>query len=227
MKKSLPVNACHPLTEDSFKGRYFIQGIHTSSVPEDWTEIGWIDVSLIYIRYWLLHWLSVLILVNWASRESNVRWNLKCYHTDGCLWHKNNTFIFKAMSNKYIWCDSNFDSIEVMGFPVKYRDPLCISLPEASFGLRVLSLPVSVCVSIPLSVHWYVCLCDNSSPLQVSFIGNIIWHQRSLSTLAEVMDHYIDGLVQERCISSALTMELPLSCTNPSTLQHQAITLTH
>ena len=28
--------------------------------------------------------------------------------------------------------------------------------------------------------------------------------------------HYIDGLVQERCNSSALEMELRISCTNPS-----------
>ena len=33
------------------------------------------------------------------------------------------------------------------------------------------------------------------------------------------MTHDIDGLVQERRISSALAMELRLSCTNPSTCQ--------
>ena len=44
-------------------------------------------------------------------------------------------------------------------------------LPEASFGLRVLSLPASVCVSVCLSVCLFVCqslACprDNSRPVQ-------------------------------------------------------------
>ena len=43
--------------------------------------------------------------------------------------------------------------------------------PEASFGIRVLSLPASVCVCVracvSLSVcQLRVCLCDNSSPVQ-------------------------------------------------------------
>ena len=37
------------------------------------------------------------------------------------------------------------------------------------------------------------------------------------SSLQQYM-HYIDGLVQKRCNSSALAMELCLSCTNPSIL---------
>ena len=40
-------------------------------------------------------------------------------------------------------------------------------LPKASFGLRVLSLPASVCVSVCLSVcQSLACLCDNSGPVQ-------------------------------------------------------------
>ena len=35
--------------------------------------------------------------------------------------------------------------------------------------------------------------------------------------MAEFTEAYIDGLVQERCNSSALAMELHLPCTNPST----------
>ena len=42
----------------------------------------------------------------------------------------------------------------------------CI-LPKASFGLRVLSLPASVCVCVCMSVcQSRVCLRDNSSPVQ-------------------------------------------------------------
>ena len=42
-----------------------------------------------------------------------------------------------------------------------------VLLPEASFGLRVLSLPASVCVSVCLSVcQSRVCPRDNSSPVQ-------------------------------------------------------------
>ena len=36
-------------------------------------------------------------------------------------------------------------------------------------------------------------------------------------------DHDIDGLVQERHNSSALAMELRLSCTNPSNEDHKMI----
>ena len=43
-----------------------------------------------------------------------------------------------------------------------FASKLACFLPEASFGLRVLSLPASVCPS----VHHQVCLCDNSSPIQ-------------------------------------------------------------
>ena len=44
-------------------------------------------------------------------------------------------------------------------------------LPEASFGLRVLSLPASVCVCVCLSVcpsvcHSLACPRDNSGPVQ-------------------------------------------------------------
>ena len=42
-----------------------------------------------------------------------------------------------------------------------------IFLPEASFGLRVLSLPASVCVSVCLSVcQSLACPRDNSGPVQ-------------------------------------------------------------
>ena len=43
-------------------------------------------------------------------------------------------------------------------------------LPEVSFGLRVLSLPASVCVcvcpSVSRSVHYQACSCDDSWPVQ-------------------------------------------------------------
>ena len=39
-------------------------------------------------------------------------------------------------------------------------------LPKASIGLRVLSLPASVCPSISPSVCHQVCPRDNSSPIQ-------------------------------------------------------------
>ena len=55
-----------------------------------------------------------------------------------------------------------FGPVDVFGF-----------LPEASFGLRVLSLPASVCVCVCLSVCPYVCqslACprDNSGPVQAT-----------------------------------------------------------
>ena len=37
----------------------------------------------------------------------------------------------------------------------------------------------------------------------------------------EYKTHYFDGLVQERCNSSALAMELCLACTNPSIYAHE------
>ena len=42
------------------------------------------------------------------------------------------------------------------------------------------------------------------------------WWGCSLSNLCLTEQAYIDGLVQERRNSSALAMELRLSCTNPS-----------
>ena len=50
------------------------------------------------------------------------------------------------------------------------------------------------------------------------------WYQGLLTNYAYFIEKwslkhmyvYIDGLVQERCNSSALAMELRLSCTNPS-----------
>ena len=42
----------------------------------------------------------------------------------------------------------------------------CEFLPEASFGLRVLSLPASVCVCLPVCVSITSCPRDNSGPVQ-------------------------------------------------------------
>ena len=58
------------------------------------------------------------------------------------------------------------------------------------------------------------------------WIAHIIWrmHQHVLCKLFESSHHqreYIDGLVQERCNSSALAMELHLSYTNPSIWSHE------
>ena len=44
----------------------------------------------------------------------------------------------------------------------------------------------------------------------------------STTHLDQVLCHHIDGSVQERCNSSALAMELHLSCTKPSVWHHQA-----
>ena len=53
-------------------------------------------------------------------------------------------------------------------------------------------------------VHSLVQNCCNS-------IANTCWNYNSLT-----LNHWhINGLVQERCNSSALAMELPLSCTDP------------
>ena len=43
-----------------------------------------------------------------------------------------------------------------------------------------------------------------------------IWVQFVHLDIQMVLNHHIDGLVQERRNSSALAMELRLSCTNPS-----------
>ena len=52
-------------------------------------------------------------------------------------------------------------------------------------------------------------------------LGPLIFHlvrsgPSTKSVYREPLGYYIDGLVQERCNSSALTMDLHLSCTNPS-----------
>ena len=39
--------------------------------------------------------------------------------------------------------------------------------------------------------------------------------QKYLWVLEKGLDGYVDGFVEERCYSSALAMELPLSCINP------------
>ena len=55
-----------------------------------------------------------------------------------------------------------------------------------------------------------ICLKITHSKWQLISRGSICWHD---------LDWWvnIDGLMQERCNSSALAMELRLSCTNPST----------
>ena len=62
------------------------------------------------------------------------------------------------------WCDACFANSTIS--PLHHA-----FLPEASFGLRVLSLPASVCVCVCVSVCLSVCqsrVCprDNSSPVQ-------------------------------------------------------------
>ena len=43
-----------------------------------------------------------------------------------------------------------------------------------------------------------------------------MWNRKQLFIMHNSMIRYIDGLVQERRNSSALAMELRLSCANPS-----------
>ena len=57
------------------------------------------------------------------------------------------------------------------------------------------------------------CHCDNHTIVSNHF-SNPEWYGQ-IDHMNLTRTDYIDGLVQERCNSSALAMELCLSCTNP------------
>ena len=72
--------------------------------------------------------------------------------------------------------------------------------------------PTHIVHSIDIGVHMCQQFLDDISAGGFSLTCH---HEEGLTLLK--WKAYIDGLVQERCNSSALAMELHLSCTNPST----------
>ena len=60
-------------------------------------------------------------------------------------------------------------------------------------------------------IYIYICICNLWLPYVYSVYG-----LQSLEGKGKKVRIYIDGFVQDRCNSSALALELRLSCTNPS-----------
>ena len=68
-------------------------------------------------------------------------------------------------------------------------------------------------IKFQIKLHWNSFLIDDRSPL---FAGSGLMLNSFQATMISLIIHYLNGLVQERLNSSALAVELRLSCTNPS-----------
>ena len=85
------------------------------------------------------------------------QWYMVYTQTWSFVYHSDLCDNFHAISKLYPY-NYNFTP------SVYFKPTFCMFLPEASFGLRVLSLPASVCVCVCLSVcQSRVCPRDNSS----------------------------------------------------------------
>ena len=94
----------------------------------------------------------------------------------------------------------------------------------------IVRLRTHFCSRTSPKIHCLTSGCRFSSVLQIIMINGGVMYRDPSVCIKQLIDHpssftsilthcpieYIDGLVQERCNSSALAMELHLSCTNPS-----------
>ena len=98
----------------------------------------------------------------------------------------------------------------------RWQEKICLSYTIDTIAVDDLEMQGSMASAALLVITWFWNIpVSVPKRLTAQYITKIIWHGTK-KYICEYVILHIDGLVRERCNSSALAMELRLSCTKPS-----------